>query len=165
MLQIREASDDDFDGIWEVFREVVRRGDTYPFAPDTGREEAYRIWMAAPTATYAALEVGRIVGTYYIKPNQPSLGAHICNAGYMVREDARGRGVGRAMCAHSLRAARSLGFRAMQYNFVVSSNEPAVELWKDLGFEIIGTIPDAFRHAELGLVSAHIMYRSLEDVV
>lgn len=162
MVEIRGATDDDFDGIWKIFREVVRRGDTYPFSPETTRDEAYEIWVAAPTATYVAVSDDRVVGTYYIKPNQACLGAHVCNAGYMVAPDVRGRGVGRAMCQHSLSEARRLGFTAMQYNFVVATNEGAVGLWLDLGFEIIGTIPDAFKHARLGLVPAHIMYRPLE---
>ena len=162
MPDIRRATEDDLDGIWAIFHEVVRRGDTYPFSPETTREEAHAIWLAAPTATYVALSDARVVGTYYIKPNHACLGAHVCNAGYMVAPDARGRGVGRAMCEHSLAEARRLGFTAMQYNFVVASNERAVRLWQDMGFVIVGTIPNAFRHAELGFVPAHIMYRSLE---
>lgn len=163
MLEIRAATDGDFGGIWAIFREVVRAGDTYPFSPETTRDEAYDIWLAAPAATYVAVSDAGVVGTYYIKPNQPCLGAHVCNAGYMVAPGARGQGVGRAMCEHSLAEARRLGFTAMQYNFVVATNESAVRLWQDMGFRIIGTIPKAFKHATRGLVPAHIMYRSLEE--
>jgi len=164
MPDIRRATEADFPGIWAIFHEVVARADTYPFSPDTPKEEARAIWMQAPTATYVAVRDARVVGTYYIKPNQPALGAHVCNAGYMVRADARGLGVGRAMCAHSLGEARRLGFSAMQYNYVASTNERAVRLWQTFEFEIVGTVPAAFRHPTHGLVPVHIMYRALEDV-
>ena len=112
-------------------------------------------------ATYVAVEGGEILGTYYIKPNQPGLGAHVCNAGYMVSAKARGKGIGRSMCAHSLKEAVNLGFKAMQYNLVAATNVFAIQLWKDMGFEIIGTLPKAFHHQAKGLVDAHIMYRLL----
>jgi L-amino acid N-acyltransferase YncA len=160
-LEIRRATEEDFAEIWAIFHEVVARADTYTFPAETTRDEAHAIWMGAPTATYVAVDGGRVVGTYYIKPNQPGPGAHICNAGYMTAQRARGRGVGRAMCEHSLEEARKLGFTAMQYNFVVSTNERAVALWKRCGFRIVGAIPDAFRHPTQGLVSAYIMYRAL----
>ena len=112
-------------------------------------------------ATYVAVEGGEILGTYYIKPNQPGLGAHVCNAGYMVSAMARGKGIGRAMCAHSLQEAVKLGFKAMQYNLVASTNGFAIQLWKDMGFDIIGTLPKAFNHKTKGLSDAHIMYRVL----
>jgi ribosomal protein S18 acetylase RimI-like enzyme len=119
--------------------------------------------MAKPLATYVALWEREVVGTYYIKPNQPGLGSHICNAGYMVGTQARGRGVARAMCEHSQREGKKLGFRAVQFNLVVSSNEVAVSLWRKMGFSVVGTVPEAFHHQELGYVDALVMYKSLLD--
>ena len=162
-VQIKSAQDKNFDEIWAIIKEVLKKGDTYPFAPETTKAEAFQIWMTYPKATYVAYSEGEIVGTYYIKPNQPGLGAHVCNAGYMVASKARGRGIGRAMCKHSLDEARKLGFKAMQYNLVVCTNKGAVKLWQDLGFEIIGTLPKAFNHSEKGLVDAFVMYQWLAD--
>lgn len=163
MVEIRKADDSDFDGIWPIFHEIVSQGDTYAFSPDTDRVAAYRIWMSLPVATYVAVQKGKIVGTYYIKPNQPGLGSHVCNAGYMVSSNARGEGVGRAMCTHSMVEAKRLGFKAMQFNLVVSTNVGAIRLWKSLGFFVVGTLPKAFRHKKLGLVDALVMYKPLES--
>ncbi len=160
-MEIRKASKADFDTIWPIFHAVVATGTTYPYAPTTNKEQARHIWMEVPSATYLAQEAGQTLGTYYIKPNQPELGAHICNCGYMVAPDARGCGLGRMLCLHSLKTARTRGFTAMQFNLVVSTNTIAVRLWQQLGFSCIGTIPKAFNHSELGLVDAHIMYRHL----
>lgn len=162
MLEIRLARNDEFDLIWPVIHEVLRTGDTYPFTPDTTQQEAFHIWMEKPKATYVAVLDENIMGTYYIKANQPGLGSHVCNCGYMVRNSARGKGIGRAMCQHSLSEARKLGFKAMQYNLVVSTNTGAVKLWQDLGFYIIGTLPRAFNHHEKGLVDAFVMYQWLD---
>jgi L-amino acid N-acyltransferase YncA len=159
-MQIRPANETDFDAIWPIFHKVVARGDSYAYAPETTRAEAEVIWLKTPAATFIAEDETGIVGTYYLKPNQPGLGNHVCNAGYMVAEHARGKGVGRAMCLHSQEVARSLGFKAMQFNLVVSSN-PAVTLWQALGFEIVGLLPQAFRHATLGLTDAYVMYKLL----
>jgi ribosomal protein S18 acetylase RimI-like enzyme len=158
---MRRAEEKDWDQIWPIVHEVLQSGATYAYSPETDKEKAYDIWMASPTATYVALSDGKIAGTYYIKPNQPALGSHVCNAGYMVSSNARGLGIGRKMCAHSLEEAVKLGFKAMQYNLVVVTNTYAIELWKDMGFEIIGTLPRAFNHKELGLVDAHVMYKLL----
>jgi L-amino acid N-acyltransferase YncA len=160
-FQIRKANSTDFEEIGSIFNEIVRQGDTYAYSPGTGKTEAFEIWMATPTATYVVLDEHKILGTYYIKPNQPGLGAHVCNAGYMVSRNARRRGIGRAMCEHSQSEARKLGFRAMQYNLVVSTNKGAIILWQELGFTIIGTLPRAFRHKELGFVDAVVMYKLL----
>jgi L-amino acid N-acyltransferase YncA len=159
-LTIRPATDSDAEAIWQIFHAVVAKGDTYAYAPETSREEALAIWLKAPTATFVAEDASGIIGTYYLKPNQPGLGSHVCNAGYMVAERARGRGVGREMCLHSQDAARALGFQAMQFNLVVSTN-PAVKLWQALGFTIVGTLPKAFCHRQLGLVDAYVMYKLL----
>jgi L-amino acid N-acyltransferase YncA len=161
MITIRRAEESDFDAIWRIFHEVVRRGDTYTFDPETTKEQARSIWMSGGHATYVACADGRVVGTYILKPNQPGLGSHVANAGYMVGVDGRGRGVGSAMCEHSLEEARRMGFRAMQFNIVVSTNESAVALWKKFGFSIVGTLPKAYRHRELGLVDAYVMHRFL----
>lgn len=159
-MTIRPATPADHDAIWQIFHEVVAPGTTYAYAPDTPREEALRIWLDAPQATYVAEDDGEVLGTYYLKPNQPGLGSHVCNAGYMVAAAARGRGTGQAMCAHSLGEARRLGFRAMQYNLVVATN-PAVRLWKRMGFEVIGRLPQAFLQRGSTYVDALVMYRLL----
>ena len=160
-MTIRPATPDDADAIWAIFHEVVSTGDTYAYAPDTPRDEALRRWVEVPRATYVAVVEAEVVGTYYLKPNQPGLGAHVCNAGYMVAGRARGRGLGRAMCTHSLSEARRLGYRAMQYNLVVATNEGAVRLWERMGFEVVGRLPEAFHHPERGFVDALVMYRLL----
>lgn len=158
---VRKAEPADADAIWDIFHEVVARGDTYTFDPDMTRAEALSIWMSPQAWTYVATDHGRVVGTYFMRRNQPGLGDHVVNAGYMVKGEAQGKGIGRAMCEHSLTEARALGFLAMQYNIVVSTNTSAVSLWKKMGFEIVGTLPRAFRHRELGLVDAYVMYRFL----
>ena len=161
-MKIRLAKSDDWTAIWPIVGAAFRAGDTYAYAPDTGEDEARRIWLEGPTATYVAVDENRILGTYYIKPNQPGCGDHVCNAGYIVDSSARGRGIGRAMCEHSLAEAARFGFRAMQYNLVVSTNVNAVSLWKEMGFHIVGTLERAFDHSQLGLVDAHVMYRMLQ---
>jgi len=161
MITIRKAEEADFDAIWRIFHQVVQRGDTYTYDPETTREQAHSIWMSGGHTTYVACVDGRVVGTYILKPNQPGLGSHVANAGYMVGVDGRGKGVGKAMCEHSLEEARRVGFHAMQFNMVVSTNEPAVALWKKFGFSIVGTLPRAYCHRELGLVDAYVMHRFL----
>ena len=161
MIEIRKATDEDWDHIWQIVREVLSKGETYAYDPNTNKEQGYAIWMESPVATWVAVDQGEILGTYYIKPNQPGLGSHVCNAGYMVSAGARGKGIGRAMCAHSLKEAVRLGFKAMQYNLVAATNVFAIQLWQELGFEIIGTLPGAFNHKTKGMVDAHIMYQQL----
>jgi len=160
-LNIRPATNTDRDAVWKIFHDVVAAGDTYVFDPDTSREDALAYWFGPETRTYVAERDRQIVGTYILKPNRPGLGAHVSNAGFMVAPDARGLGAGRAMGEHCLSEARRLGFRAMQFNFVVSTNESAVRLWQDLGFKIVGTLPGAFRHSEKGYVDVYVMFRSL----
>jgi GNAT superfamily N-acetyltransferase len=160
-LTIRPATPKDHDAIWAIFHEVVARGDTYAYDPATPRDAALHLWVEQPQAVFVAETAGRIVGTYNVRPNQPGLGNHVCNAGYMVAAAARSLGVGEAMCRHSLDEARRLGYTAMQYNLVVATNVGAVRLWKRMGFDIVGTLPGAFRHAERGPVDAVVMFRRL----
>jgi L-amino acid N-acyltransferase YncA len=162
-LTIREATDRDRDAIWEIFRATVTPGDAFVYDPTTPREEAEAYWFATGTRTYIAEQNGRVVGSYILRPNRPGLGNHVSNAGFMVDPAARRLGVGRAMGEHALEEARRLGYRAMQFNFVIATNESAVRLWQQLGFSIVGTLPGAFRHARDGLVDAYVMFRSLEE--
>ena len=160
MIAIRLAQPADFDAIWEIFHQVVQGGDTYVYEATTTKEQARSIWMETGT-TYVGLADDRVVGTYVLRANRVGLGSHVANASYMVSPDFHGRGAGRALCQHSLEEARKAGFTAMQFNFVVSTNQAAVELWKRCGFQIVGTAPRAFRHRQLGLVDAYVMHRYL----
>jgi L-amino acid N-acyltransferase YncA len=161
MITIRESTKGDADAIWEIFHAVIASGDTYVFKPDTPREEALAYWSGPATRTYVAEKDNRVAGTYILRPNRPGLGSHVANAAFMVSPQARGLGVGRAMGEHCLAEAQRLGYRAMQFNFVVSTNEAAVRLWKRLGFRIVGTLPGAFRHATKGFVDVYVMFRAL----
>ena len=140
---------------------MVGTGDTYAYAPCTTEGKARRLWTSAPAAPYVAVSGGEVVGTYSLRPAQPGLGSHVANAGFMVAPGRSGRGVGRALGEHCLAEARRLGYAAMQFNFVVSTNERAVRLWQSLGFAIVGTVPGAFRHPTHGPVPVHIMHRAL----
>jgi len=163
MLKIRPFAETDWVATWRIIEPVFRAGETYVFSPDITEEEAYRVWVEMPSATFVAVDdSNEILGTYYIKPNQPALGDHVCNCGYIVSENARGKGVASEMCEHSQREAVTRGFRSMQYNLIVSTNEGAVRLWKKHGFDLIGTLPEAFRHPQLGYVDAYVMYKKLK---
>ena len=163
MLNIRLATEADRDAIWNILHAVIAPGDTYTFDPKISRDEALAYWFRADTHTYVAEQDRQIVGTYILKANQPALGSHVANAAFMIALEARGLGVGRKMGDHCLSEARRLGFRAMQFNFVVSTNEAAIRLWEQLGFETVGNLPGAFRHPERGYVDVYIMFRSLEE--
>ncbi len=158
---IREATPADWPALWSIIASVVRTGDTYTLPPDVSEDDAKAYWMGPGLTTYVAEAEGGIVGTYAMHPNQPGLGSHVANAGYMVRADSAGRGVGTQLAEHSLAAARAAGFRAMQFNAVVSTNVRALALWQRLGFSIVGTIPAGYRHATHGFVDLHIMHRRL----
>jgi len=162
-LTIRPATDADRDAVWEIFRATVAPGDAFVYDPKTPREEAMAYWFAKGTRTYTVEQDGKIVGSYILRSNRPGLGDHVANAGFMVAPTARGLGVGRTMGEHALSEARWLGYRAMQFNFVISTNESAVHLWQQLGFKIVGTLPGAFRHARRGFVDAYVMFRLLEE--
>ena len=161
MLNIRLATEADRDAIWNILHAVIAPGDTYTFDPKISRDEALAYWFRAETHTYVAEQDRQIVGTYILKANQPALGSHVANAAFMIALEARGLGVGRKMGEHCLSEARRLGFRAMQFNFVVSTNEGAIRLWKQLGFKTVGTLPGAFRHPQKGYVDVYVMFRSL----
>ncbi len=161
-MNIRPIELKDHDAVWEMLREVMEAGDTNALPPDLTREEALAFWMPPQASVYVAEIDGTDLGTYYIKPNQLGPGGHVCNAGYIVSSQARGQGGATAMCEHSQQEARRRGFRAMQFNLVVSTNVTAVRLWYKLGFQIVGTIPRAFDHPTLGLVDAYVMYKWLE---
>ncbi len=161
-LEFRRASAADWPAIWPIWHDVVAAGETYTWPPDTDEPSARALWMLPePAEVWLAEAGGEVLGTALLKPNQPGLGSHVANAGFMVSPSAAGRGVGRALAEQVVRRARELGYLGMQFNAVVSVNTRAVRLWKALGFEIVGTVPGAFRHAQLGLVDLHIMYQSL----
>lgn len=161
MLEIRKATPEDHDKIWDIIKEVISKGDTYTFNPGSSKEVMLSYWCGQDKHTYVATYCGVIAGTFIIKDNQPGLGSHIANASYMVSDRASGKGFGKAMGKFSLEEARQLGYKAMQFNIVVKSNTRAVQLWQKLGFNIVGEIPGAFNHKENGLTNAYIMYRKL----
>jgi ribosomal protein S18 acetylase RimI-like enzyme len=160
-VRIRPAGVDDDDAIWRVLEPTLRAGETYPVARDCSRAEALAYWHAPANTLFVAENGGGIVGTYYLRANTGGGGAHVANCGYVVAPDAMGRGAGRAMCLDSLERARRRGFLAMQFNFVISTNERAVRLWQACGFEVVGRLPGAFEHPRLGFVDALVMYRRL----
>jgi ribosomal protein S18 acetylase RimI-like enzyme len=181
-MKIRVATDADRDAVWNIFHKVVAAGGTYALDPNISREDALAYWFASGTRTYVAGEdavgdsvavtekltaspaitrVRQVLGTYILRPNQSGGGSHVANAGFMVSANATGQGIGRAMAEHCLSEARRLGFRAMQFNYVISTNIAAIRLWQDLGFEIVGTLANAFRHPDKGYVDVYVMYRSL----
>ena len=167
LLECAPMRADDWAAVWEILRPVFRAGETYPMPPDIGEDAARAAWSDPPAvappqaAAVVARAGGSLVGAYYIKPNQPALGAHVCNCGYVVAAEMRGRGIGAALCVHSQREALKLGYRAMQYNLVVSTNAAGIRTWKKNGFAIVGTLPKAFRHSRLGFVDAFVMYKEL----
>lgn len=160
-MKIREATKSDWDLIWPIFHEIVSAGETYAYETDTTKEQAEKIWLDDPRKTYVFEEDGKVLGTYYLKTNQAGSGKHVCNCGYMVSSSARGKGLATSMCEHSQKIAIKLGYKAMQFNFVASSNEGAVRLWSKLGFETVGCLPKAFNNPSKGFVDAFVMYKWL----
>jgi ribosomal protein S18 acetylase RimI-like enzyme len=160
-MEIRRAFSSDKQPVWQIMKAVIATGDTYVLDPETPEDEMIAYWFAPEKHIYVADEDGEIFGTYWLKANQPGLGSHVGNGAYMVSPNAKGKGIGRMMAEHSIGEARRLGFTAMQFNFVVKSNDVAVKLWQSVGFEIIGEIPEAFNHKQNGLTNAYIMYRKL----
>lgn len=160
-MQIRPATQEDIPAILDIVAPILRAGDTYAIDPNMTDDEVIGYWMGNDKHTLIAEEDGIVVGTYYIRQNQGGGGSHVCNCGYMTAPKASGRGIARRMCENSLVRARELGYRAMQFNFVIASNAAAVHLWPKLGFEIVGRLPDAFMHPTLGATDALVMYRKL----
>ena len=160
-MKIREANPNDYNSVWEIFKNVIKTGDTYVFDPNTEKENLSKHWFAPYMKTYVAEEQNEILGTYIIKPNQIDLGSHIANCSYMVKPNAQGKGVGKLLCKHSIENAKILGFKAIQFNIVVSTNKTAIKIWKKFEFKIIGTIPNGFKDINLGYVDAFIMHREL----
>jgi len=158
---IRPAGSSDTDAIWSILEPTIRSGETYTLPREMDRDQALAYWLSPDHAVFVAEEDGEVLGTYYLRANQKGGGAHVGNCGYVTAAGAAGRGVATAMCAHSLEYARTHGFRAMQFNFVVSSNLPAIHLWQKFGFATVGRLPGAFRHPALGYVDALVMYRTL----
>jgi L-amino acid N-acyltransferase YncA len=160
----REARDPDWPSIWDIFREVVGRGDTYAFPTDIGEDDARTAWMPDDSTgreTFVAEIDGEIVATAYLKPNLPGPGSHVANAAWMVAPAHTGHGVGRGFALHVIEAAREAGFTAMVFNAVVATNRRALALWRSLGFRTVGTVPGAFLHPEHGPTDLHVMHREL----
>jgi len=163
--RIRRFEPEDWPGLWPILRATFASGDTYAYSPDSTEAEIRKVWIDHAHGAYLAVsDTGELLGTYTLRPNQPGLGSHVCNCGYVVAETARGQGIAARLCEHSQAEARRLGYRAMQFNLVVATNTVAVRLWKKLGFTIVGTLPGAFNHATLGFVDAHVMYKNLVEV-
>lgn len=158
---IRGTSPADEDALWAILEPVIRAGEAYTLPRDMPREKALAFWLSPSHEVFVAEQGGEILGTYFLRPNQQGGGSHVANCGYVTSRVAEGRGIARAMCAHSLEHARTRGYLAMQFNFVVSSNTRAVRLWQSVGFEIVGRLPGAFRHPVDGLVDAFVMHRFL----
>lgn len=160
-MQVRRIKPSEFFRVWEMFKEIIDQNAYFAYDHSTTQAQIEASWINAQNLIYGVELEGEIAAAYIVKPNQPGHGAHIANAAYMVDSRFRGHGIGRVLAAHSIETARAAGYRAMQFNMVVSTNESAVHLWKAHGFEIIGTVPEAFHHFEHGYVDAYIMYRKL----
>ena len=160
-IEIRLALVSDQDSIWEIIRQVILAGDTYVFDPHSGKESMLDYWCGGDKHTYVATIDRAILGTFIIKDNQPGLGSHVANASFMTLPAAAGKGIGTAMGRFALEEAKQLGYKSMQFNIVIKSNERAVQLWKKLGFQVVGEIPEAFNHQKLGYTNAYIMWKKL----
>jgi ribosomal protein S18 acetylase RimI-like enzyme len=160
-MPIRPASPADADAIWAILKPMIRSGETYTLPTDMTRPAALAYWMSPGHEVFVLEEDKTLLGTYYLRANQSGGGSHVANCGYVTAPASTGRGVARAMCAHSLDRARQRGFAAMQFNFVIATNDRAIRLWESFGFETVGRIPKAFRHPTRGLVDALVMYRTL----
>jgi L-amino acid N-acyltransferase YncA len=165
-IRIRPAQESDLDAIWDIFHFHLTAGETYPFDAHTPKSACEEYWLGPNVTSFVAVDkagAGEVLGMYRIVPNQPGRGAHVANASYMVSREAQGKGIGYLMGKHSLDEARRLDYLAMQFNFVISTNQAAVALWQKLGFDIVGTLPNAYRHERLGYVDALVMYQLLSD--
>ena len=163
-LQIRPFDPSDWPALWRLLEPVFRAGETFPHDPAITEEQAQALWIGQPQAVMVGVDAaGTVLGTYYLKPNSLPLGAHVANAGYVVAEQARRQGIGSCLCQHSLQWARRLGFRLMQFNLVVSTNTAGLRCWQRNGFQVVGTLPGAFRHRQLGYVDALVMVQGLVE--
>ncbi|WP_191603368.1 GNAT family N-acetyltransferase [Marinomonas algicola] len=160
---IKELTRLEFESFWPTFSQIILAQETYAFNSDMTQEQAFDLWCKQPLKSFAFIESNKVLGIYYIKANAMGPSRHICNCGYMVSSDARGKGIARLMCKHSQVQALENGFEAMQFNSVVSTNKVAVQLWEKLGFTIVGTIPKAYKHAQLGYVDSYVMYKWLQS--
>lgn len=160
-IHIRPAKGDDVEQLWKLLHLVFQAGDTYAVPRDIARDEALKLWMSDPRECYVAVEGGRVVGTYFIRTNQQGGGDHVCNCGYVVSETAAGNGIATKLCLHSQERALEIGYKAMQFNFVVASNTRAIRLWQHLGFQVVGRLPLAFRHPREGYIDALVMHKEL----
>jgi L-amino acid N-acyltransferase YncA len=160
-MTIRPAIPEDHEFILDIFTEILAAGETFALSQDLPRPDALAFWCGAENTVFVCEDGGRILGSYYLKPNHSGPGSHVANAGYIVAAEERGKHIGRTMAEHSIEQARRLGFRSMQFNFVVSTNESAVRLWKQLGFGVVGTLPRVFHHPTHGYVDAHVMFLDL----
>lgn len=158
---IKETSKSDFESFWPTFLDIIQAQETYAIDPDLNLEQAFLLWCELPLNSYVYVDNDTVLGTYYLKQNAMGPSSHICNCGYMVSNEARGKGIARQLCEHSQRMALELGFDAMQFNSVVSTNKIAVSLWEKLGFSIVGTLPKAYKHGQLGFVDSYVMYKWL----
>ena len=162
-MEIRKIQDGDFDQVWEIIHKEVASEETYCFESNMMRDEAHKIWVTDSQMTYVAINADLIIGTYFLKANSAGPGSHVCNCCYMVSEDSRGQGIATQLCIHSQHEALNLGYEAMIFRSVVSTNKPAVYLWRKLGFDVVGVIPRAFKHKQLGYVDIYIMYKWLDE--
>ena len=162
-MTIRVAQDEDWDQIWPIFEEIVKAGETYAYERDIQKQEAFFIWLKRTKKAFVYEAGGKVLGTYFLNPNKAGPGKHVCNCGYMVSSEAGGRGIATAMCEHSQKTAIQMGFKAMQFNFVTSTNVGAIALWHKLGFETVGTLPKAFNHPKEGFIDALVMYKWLTN--
>lgn len=160
-MHIRSASSADAPAVWSILEPMIRVGETYTLDRNLSQADAIAYWMGAGKDVFVTEEAGAVLGTYYIRPNQAGGGRHVCNCGYVTAADATGRGVARLMCEHSMGIARAHGYRAMQFNFVVCTNQHAISLWRTMGFEVVGTLPGAFKHPTHGYVDVFVMYQVL----
>jgi L-amino acid N-acyltransferase YncA len=163
-MNIRQAVESDFVAMWPIFQVVIAPGTTYVFAETTSYQDAFAYWFVPGVTSYVAENDGQVIGIYKLVANQRDLGSHVANASFMVNPSYSGKGVGREMGLHCLREAKKAGYLAMQFNFVVSTNEAAISLWQKLGFSIVGTLPKAFLHRSLGYVDVYVMHRFLDDI-
>ncbi len=161
-FDVTRQTERDWVEVWRVLQPAFRAGESYPLPRDVSEEDARRYWIKTDGYNAVARDsAGLVIGVYYLRPDQGGPGDHICNAGYVIAEAARGKGYATALCLQSQDQAREMGFRGMKFNLVVSSNAAAIKAWKKAGMEIIATVPGAFRHPALGFVDANVMFKSL----